>query len=105
MTVKAQLDAADHALCGAQQDVLGLVVGGRAAVRAGAALLVVPGPDAEGVADDEPARARAPRGLDHERAGQVAAPGGNADPSRPEPEVARAAIQHGREHAGAVGPR
>ena len=58
------LDAAD----GAQQDVLGLVVGGRALLRAGQGLLVPPRADEQHVAHDDPAGVGAPAGLQHHRA-------------------------------------
>src|SRR5205809_1865747 len=105
LAVEAELDAAHHALGGAQQDVLGLVVGRRPAVRARPALAVVPGADAQRVADDEPAGARPPGGLDDERARQVAAPGRHADPGGAEPEVAGAAVEDRRENARAVWTR
>src|SRR5205823_6339335 len=104
LAVEAQLHAADHAASGPQQDVLRLVVGQRATVRARAALAVVPGPDAHGVADDEPARARPPGGLLDQRSWKVAAPGGHLHPARPEPEAARGPVEHRGKDAGAVGP-
>ena len=61
-------DAADRP----QQDVLGLVVGGRAAVGRGAVRGVVPRSDQQHVADDDPAGRGAPAGLEDHRAGQVA---------------------------------
>src|SRR5712692_6693211 len=66
MAGEAQLDAADDAFRRAQEDVLRFLVGGWAAVRPRAPLAVVPGTDAQRVADDQPARARPPRGLQDE---------------------------------------
>src|SRR5205085_3267572 len=74
LAVEAQLDAADDAARGAEQDVLRLVVRRRPAVGARAPLAVVPGPDAHRVAHDQPAGPRAPRGLQDQRPRQVAAP-------------------------------
>src|SRR5258706_9566354 len=105
LAVEAQVDAAHNALGRAQKDVLGLVVGGRPAVRARPPLAVVPGPDAQRVADDEPAGARPPRGLDDERARQVAPPRRDADAGGGEPEVARSPVEHRRGNARAVRAR
>ena len=55
--------------------MVGVVVGGRAAVGVRAVVLVVPRPDQEHVADDDPAAPGAPARLEHHRAGQVAAVG------------------------------
>ncbi len=105
LAVEAQLDAAHDAPRGAQQDVLGLAVRRRPAVGAGAALAVIPGPDAHRVPHDEPAGARAPRRLEHQRARQVAASRGHLHPSRSEAEAAGSAVQDGGEDARAVRSR
>src|SRR5260370_40715384 len=103
MAVEAQLDAPDHALRGPEKDVLGLLVGGRAPVRPGAPLAVIPGTDAQAIADDQPAGAGAPCGLQHERAREVAAARRNHHSAGRKPEGAGPAAEDGREHAGAVG--
>ncbi len=95
------VDAADHA----QQDMVGVVVGRRAAVRAGAVVLVVPRADEQHVAHDDPAPARAPARLQHHRARQVAPAGRHLDARRGEPEVAGVAVQQRAEHAGRVHAR
>ena len=81
LAVERELDLADHAARRAQQDVLGLVVRRRPAVRAGAPLAVIPGPDAHRVADDQPAGACPPGRLEDERA--RAGSGGRPAPGRP----------------------
>ena len=99
------LHLADGAADGPQQHVVGVVVGGRAAVRVRAVPLVVPGADQQHVAHDDPAARRVPARLQHERPGQVAAVGGHLDARRAEPERARAAVQDRAEHARRVHPR
>ena len=103
LAVQGQLDLADHAPRRAEKDVLRLVVGRRPAVGARAALAVVPGPDAHGVAHDQPARARPPRGLQDEGPGQVAPAGRDLDAGRTEGEAPGRAVEDGGENAGAVG--
>src|SRR6202165_2895012 len=105
VAVEAQLDVTDDAARGAQQDVLRLVVARRPAVGAGSPLAVVPGTDAQRIADDQPARPRAPRGLQHQRSRQVAAAGRHLYAGGPESEAARGAVEVGREHTWAVRPR
>src|SRR5712692_6429707 len=105
MAVEAQLDAPDHAFRGAEEDVLGLLVGGRAPVRPGAPLAVVPGSDAQTIADDQPARAGPPGRLQYERAGEVAAPCRDHHSAGGKPERAGRAIEDGRKNARAVGAR
>src|SRR5207247_5782168 len=105
LAVDADLDVADHAARGAEEDVLGLIVRRRPAVGTRPALAVIPGPDAHSVAHDQPPIARAPRGLEDQRAWQVAAPGGNLDASRPEAEATRRPVEHSRENGRAVRPR
>src|SRR4029077_17011290 len=53
---------------------------------------------------DQPPRPRPPGGLDDQRSGQVAAPGGDGHPSGAEPEIAGGPVQDRREHARAVRP-
>src|SRR5260370_31658579 len=105
MAVEAQLDTADYTLRRAQEDVLSLVVGGRPAMRPRSALAVVPGADAQRVADDEPAGACTPCGIEGQGAGKVAAPRRHHDPAGCKPEGSGGAIEDGREHARAVGTR
>src|SRR5207302_46934 len=105
LAVQAQLDAPDDASRRAQQDVLGLAVGWRPAIRPRAPLAVVPGPDAHGDAHDEPAGARAPRRLEHEHARQVASPRGHLDARGSEAEAAGGTVEDGGKDARAVGTR
>src|SRR5712691_443794 len=105
MAVEAQLDAPDDAFRGAQEDVLRLLVGGRAPVRPGAPLAVIPGTDAQAIADDEPAGAGAPGRLQHERAREVAPARRDHHSAGCKPERARRAIEDGRKNARAVGAR
>ena len=105
LAVERELDGPVDALDRAQQDVLGLVVARRAAMRRGALLVVIPGGHEEGVADDHPARRGLPRRLEDVGAGQVAPAGGNHDVGRAHAEAARRAIEQGAEHARPVGPR
>ena len=78
------LDRAVDAAHRAQQDVVGVVVRGRAAVRARALVGVVPRADQQHVADDQPAAVGPPRGLeDHRaRAGSGARRGPSCRPAR-----------------------
>ena len=101
LAVERDLDLAVHAADQPQQHVVGVVVRGRAAVRVRTLVLVVPGPDQEHVAHDDPAAARAPARLDHGRAGEVAPCGRHLDVRRPEPERARVAVEDCAEHARA----
>ncbi len=103
--VEVDLDLAVDAAQHPQQHVVGVVVGGRAPVRVRALVLVMPGADQQHVAHDHPAGARSPRRLQHHRAGEVAAPGGDRLVGRAEPEAARVAIEQRAEHRRAVHPR
>ena len=95
------VDAAQRA----QQDVLGVVVGRRAAVRVRALAVVAPRPDEQHVADDEPAGLRAPRRLEDVRPRQVAPPRRHDRVGGREREHARVAVEHRAEDARAVHPR
>jgi hypothetical protein len=95
------VDAADHP----QQHVVGVVVGGRPAVRVRAIVLVVPRPDQEHVAHDDPAAGGPPARLEDVRAGQVAARGRHLDVGRPEAEAAGVAVEDRSEHARRVEAR
>ena len=67
--------------------------------------LVVPRADEQHVADDDPAAARAPAGLQHHRARQVAPGSRHVHVGGAQPEGARVAVEHRAEHAGRVHPR
>ena len=105
VAVDVHLDLPVDAAQGAQQDVLGVVVGGGAAVRVGALLLVVPGADEQHVAHDAPARAGPPRGLEHVRARDVAAAGRGRLVGRADAEAAGVAVEDRAEHRRAVHAR
>ena len=105
MAVETQLHAADHALRSTEEDVLGFLVSGRAAVRARAPLAVIPGADAQRVPDYQPARARAPCGFEDERAWEVAPARRDHDPAGREAEGAGGSVQDGGEHTRAVRSR
>jgi hypothetical protein len=95
------VDAADHP----QQHVVGVVVGGRAAVGGRAVVLVVPRADEQDVAHDDPARPRAPRRLDDHGARQVAPARRHRRVGRRQAERAGRAVQHRAEHGGPVHAR
>ncbi len=105
LAIHDQLDRSVHAAHRAQQDVLGVVVGGRAALGARPLLLLVPRADQQHVAHDDPAGAGPPACLQHVGAGQVAPRGGHLHVGRPEAEATGVAVQDGAEHAGRVDPR
>ncbi len=102
VALELDLDAAVDAAHRAQQDVVGVVVRGRAAVGGRALLGVVPRADQQHVADDHPAAVGPPRRLEDHRAGQVAARGRDHRVGRAEPERAGVAVQQRAEHARAV---
>ena len=102
VALQLDLDRAVDAAHGAQQDVVGVVVGGGAAVRGRALVGVVPRADQQHVAHDHPAAARAPRGLEDHRPRQVAARRGDHRVGGAEPERAGVTVQQRTEHAGAV---
>ena len=100
-----ELDLAVHAAHRAQEHVVGVVVGRRAAVRVRAVLVVVPGTHEQEVADDDPAAAGPPGRLEDHRAGQVAPRGGDVHAGRAEPEHAGVAVEDRAEDARRVHPR
>ena len=102
VALELDLDAAVDAADRPQQDVIGVVVGGRAAVRARALVGVVPRADQQDVADDHPAAVRPPRRLEDHRARQVAAGGGDHRVGGAEPERPGVTVQDRAEHARAV---
>ena len=104
LAVHVHLHLAVHAANETQQDMVGVVVGRRAAVGLRTALLVVPRPDQEDVADDDPTAARPPARLEHHRPRQVPAGGRDRDTVGPDPEPARVAVEDRAEHAGGVEP-
>ena len=105
LALHVHLDAAVDAAHRAQQDVVGVVVGRRAPVRVRALVVVVPRPDEQHVADDDPARARAPRRLEDHRPRQVALAGGHRGVDRGEPEGPGVAVEHRAEDRRAVEAR
>ena len=74
-------------------------------MRVRAFVLMVPGPDQQGVGDDEPSARCPPTRLRDEGAGDVAAGGGDVHARRGDPEPAGVAVQHRPEHAGRIHPR
>ncbi len=105
LAVHHHLHLAGDAADAAQQDVLGLVVVGRAPPRLRAVVLVVPRAHQQHVAHDHPAGRRTPAGLEDHRAGQVAHVGGHAHVDRRHPEGAGATAQDRAEDAGGVEAR
>ena len=103
LAVEAELDAAHDAAGRPDEHVLRLVVGRRAAVSPRPALVVVPGPHAEGLADDHPTRPRSPGRLEDEGPGQVAPAGRHDRVRRAEAEAPGRPIEDRPEHAGAIG--
>ena len=104
LAVEGDLHLAGDAADGAQQHMVGVVVGRRPAVRVGQLDVVMPRPHQQRVAHHQPPGGRPPAGLQHHRAGQVAAGRGHVDPFRAEPEPAGRAVQHRAEHARRVQP-
>ena len=100
-----QLDGAADAAHGAQQDVLGIPVGGGAAMGPRAGLGVVPGTHHQRVPDDHPAGMGLPGGFHDETAGQVAPCRGHRDAVRAQLEVTGATVQDGPEDARGIRPR
>ncbi len=96
--VDLALDAADRT----NQHVLGLVVPGDASVVLPPPVLG-PRPHEQRVANDQPAGACLPRGLEHVGARQVAATGGHQQLGRAQAERSCPSIEDGAEDAGAVG--
>ena len=93
LALQHELHLAVDAAHRAQQHVIGVVVGRRPAVRVRHLVLVVPGPDEQHVAHDDPAGRRAPARLEHHRAREVPAGGGNGDVVGAEAEAAGAAVE------------
>ena len=94
-----------HAGDGADEQVVGLVVGRRARVARLGLLVLHPVADRERVVDDRPAAARHPGRLEHERARHVAAADRMALSVRPETKAARTAIEQHAEHRRRVEAR
>ena len=103
LAVHHQLDRAAHTSHRAQQDVLGVPVHRRTAMRARPRVDVVPRPHHQRVAHDHPAGVGLPGGLQDQAARQVATRRGHRNAIRAQPEVARAAVQDRAEHTGGVG--
>ncbi len=100
--VEVDLGPPLHAEDRPQQHVVGVVVGGGAPVSTRALLVVVPGPDAQHVADHHPPCARLPAGLQHQCARQVAHRAGHGHAGRPQSKAASVAVEHRAEHARRV---
>ena len=105
LTVERQLDLAVDAADGAEQAVVGVVVGRCSAVGGGQLLVVMPGTDEQQVADDHPPGRGAPARLQHHGAGQVAPRRRHVDVGGAEAEAAGGAIEEGPEDARRVHPR
>ena len=105
LAVHAELDRAVHAPHGAQQHVLGVVVGRRPPVRAAVPVVVPPRPHDQAVAHHHPALAAVPAGLQDHGAGQVAPVGRDHQVLGAEPEPPGVPVQQGAENARAVHPR
>ena len=93
LAVEGELHLAVHAAHHAQQDVRGVVVGRRPALGLRARVLVPPWADEHHVPHDDPAARRAPAGLEHHGAGQVASRGRHVDVGRSEAEAAGIAVE------------
>ena len=100
--VEVDLHLAVHAAHEPQEHVVGVVVRRRSPVGVRAVFLVVPRPDQQHVADDDPAAARPPARLQHHRPRQVTARGGHRHAVGAEPEHARVAVEDRAEHARRV---
>ena len=105
LAVHHQLDRAAHASHRAQQDVLGVPIHRRAAMRPRPRVDVVPRSHHQRIAHDHPAGVGLPGGLQDQAAGQVATRSRHRNAIRAQPEVARAAVQDRAEDAGGVGAR
>ena len=103
LAVHHQLDRAAHTSHRAQQDVLGVPVHRRAAMRPRPRLDVVPRPHHQRIAHDHPAGVGLPGGLQDQAARQVATRRRHRNAIRAQPEVTRAAVQDRAEHTGGVG--
>ena len=102
LAVHDRLHLARGAADGAQQDVLGLVVVRRPAVRPRAVRVVVPGPDQQGIPDDDPAARRAPARLQDHGPRQIPHIGRHGDVDRCDFERTRVPAEQPGEHAGCV---
>ena len=100
-----RLHLAGHAPDRPQQRVLGVVVHRRAVVLRRHPVVVVPRPDEQHVAHDDPAGRRPPARLEHHGARQVAPRRRHADVGRPEPEAPGVPPEQRPEDARGVEPR
>ncbi len=105
IALERHLDRPVHAAQRAQQDVLGVVVGGRASVCRGAFAVVPPGADEQDVADDDPARPGTPRRLQDHGPGQVAPPGRDVGVGGGDLEAACVTVEDRAEDGRPVHPR
>ena len=95
------LDTAVDALDRAYEHVVGIVIGRGTRMRRDL-ILVIPRPDRERVANDDPARRRLPRRLEDVRAGLVRAGSGMGDRKGTEAERTRLPVEHAAEDARRV---
>jgi hypothetical protein len=105
LALHVHLHRAVHAADHPQQHVVGVVVRRGAAVGGRAVLGVVPRPDEQDVADDDPARPGAPRRLEDHRARQVPATRGHRDVGGGQTEGACRPVQERAEDRRAVHAR
>ena len=102
LTIEGDLHLAVDAPHGAQQDVVGVVIGGRPTVTVRELVLVVPRPDEQDIAHDDPARRCAPAGLEDHGAGQVAPGRRDTHIRGADTKTAGVTIEDGPEHAGRI---
>jgi hypothetical protein len=105
LAVEQQLGLTVDATHRAQQHVVGVVVGGGAAVGVGTVVLVVPVADQQHVADDHPALPGAPAGLQDHRPRQVAPGGRHRHPVGTQAKRAGVAVEHRPEDRRRIHPR
>ena len=98
------LDASFEARGDPDQQVVGVVVGGRAGVR-GDRVLAAARADRQRLANEDPAGRRVPGGGEDVRARLVGASRRHVDPERAESEAAGLAVEQGSEHARGVEAR
>ncbi len=105
LAFQLELNLAVDAAHSAEQHVFGGVVVGSPPVGSPRPRpFVLPGADDQDVANDHPARAGAPAGLQDHGAGEVAAGIGDQELRGPESEPAGVAVEHGPEYRGRVQP-
>ena len=105
LALELDLHLAVHAAHRAQQDVVGVVVGGGPLVGVGQLVLVVPRPDEQEVAHDDPPGRGAPARLEDHGARQVAAGRRRRHVGGREAEPAGVPVEQRAEHARTVSRR